>query len=126
MQPIWTPSAERVKAANVTRFIECLNARKSLKIADHAGLYAWSIEHPTEFWSELARFADVRIDWGNGPALENPAAMPGARFFPAARLNFAENLLRFRDQRPAVVFRNDRGARREVSYHDLYDEVARI
>jgi acetoacetyl-CoA synthetase len=52
--------------------------------------------------------------------------MPGARFFPTARLNFAENLLRFRDQRPAIVFRNDRGARREVSYHDLYDEVARI
>ena len=52
--------------------------------------------------------------------------MPGARFFPAARLNFAENLLRFRDQRPAIVFRNERGTRREVSYHDLSDEVARI
>ena len=126
MQPIWTPSAERVKAANVTRFIECLNARKGLKLAGHAGLYEWSVEHPIDFWSELARFADVRIDWGDGPALENPGAMPGARFFPCARLNFAENLLRFRDQRTAIVFRNDRGARREVSYRDLHDEVARI
>src|SRR6185369_12311310 len=105
---------------------ECLNARKSLKLSGHAELHAWSLEHPGDFWSELARFADVRIDWGNGPAIENPGAMPGARFFPTARLNFAENLLRFRDQRPAIVFRNDRGARREVSYHDLYDEVARI
>ena len=126
MQPIWTPSAERVKAANVTRFIECLNARKGLKLAGHAGLYEWSVEHPIDFWSELARFADVRIDWGDGPALENPGAMPGARFFPCARLNFAENLLRFRDQRTGIVFRNDRGARREVSYRDLHDEVARI
>jgi acetoacetyl-CoA synthetase len=126
MQPIWTPSAERVKAANVTRFIECLNARRGLKLSGHAELYAWSVAHPTDFWSELARFADVRIDWGNGPALENPGAMPGARFFPSARLNFAENLLRFRDKRPAIVFRNDRGARREVSFHDLHDEVARI
>src|SRR5689334_24432952 len=126
MQPIWTPSAERVKAANVTRFIECLNARQGLKLAGHAELYAWSLEHPVEFWCELARFADVRIDWGSGAAIENPGAMPGARFFPSARLNFAENLLRFRDQRPAIVFRNDQGTRREVSYHDLYDEVARI
>src|SRR4051812_43170713 len=126
MQPIWSPSSQAVKAANVTRFIECVNARKSLKLAGHADLYAWSLEHPGEFWSELARFADVRIDWGNGPAIENPTAMPGARFFPSARLNFAENLLRFREQRPAIVFRNDRGMRREVSYHDLYEEVARI
>ena len=126
MPPIWTPSPKAVATANVTRFIECLNARKSLTLAGHAELHAWSLEHPGDFWSELARFADVRIDWGNGPAIENPGAMPGARFFPAARLNFAENLLRFRDQRPAIVFRNDRGARREVSYHDLYDEVARI
>ena len=126
MQPLWIPSAERVKAANVTRFIECLNARKGLKLAGHAQLYSWSVANPGDFWSELARFADVRIDWGNGPSIENPQAMPGARFFPAARLNFAENLLRFRDPHPAIVFRNDRGARREVCYRDLYEEVARI
>jgi acetoacetyl-CoA synthetase len=102
MQPIWTPSPHAVESANVTRFIECLNARKSLKLSGHAELYAWSLEHPGEFWSELARFADVRIDWGDGPAIENSGAMPGARFFPSARLNFAENLLRFRDQRPAI------------------------
>jgi acetoacetyl-CoA synthetase len=126
MQPIWNPSAERVKAANVTRFIECVNARKGLKLSGHADLYDWSIERPGEFWCELARFADVRIDWGTGPNIENPHAMPGARFFPGARLNFAENLLRFRDQHPAIVFRNDRGTRREVSYRDLHEEVARI
>ncbi|MEJ1961378.1 MAG: acetoacetate--CoA ligase [Gammaproteobacteria bacterium] len=126
MQPIWSPSAERAKAANVTRFIECLNARQSLKLADQPELYAWSVANPGEFWGELARFADVRIDWGHGPAIENPQAMPGARFFPAARLNFAENLLRFRDPHPAIVFRNDRGARRELCYRDLHEEVARI
>jgi len=126
MQPIWNPSAQAVKAANVTRFIECLNARKGLKLANHTELYAWSVANSGDFWCELARFADVRIDWGNGPAIENPQAMPGARFFPAARLNFAENLLRFRDLHPAIVFRNDRGARREVSYRDLHEEVARI
>jgi len=125
-KPIWTPSPERVKASNVTRFIECVNARKGLNLAAYADLYQWSIASPGEFWCELARFADARIDWGNGPAIENPTAMPGARFFPTARLNFAENLLRFRDTSTAIVFRNDRGTRREVCYRDLHEEVARI
>jgi acetoacetyl-CoA synthetase len=126
LAPLWTPSPERVKNANITRFIECVNARKGLKLADHRALYQWSITSPGEFWCELARFADARIDWGTGPSIENASAMPGARFFPTARLNFAENLLRFRDQHPAIVFRNDRGTRKEVSYHDLHEEVARI
>jgi len=126
MQPVWTPSAERIAGANITRFIACVSARRSLNLKSHADLYAWSIEQPGEFWSELARFADVRADWGSGPAIENGALMPGARFFPTARLNFAENLLRFRDRHPAIVFRNDRGTRRELSYQELHEEVARI
>jgi len=62
----------------------------------------------------------------DGPIIENAGAMPGARFFPSARLNFAENLLRYRDGQPALVFRNERGARSELSYEELNDEVARI
>ena len=126
MPPIWTPSAERVAGANVTRFITCVNARRDLRLASYPDLYRWSIEHPGEFWSELARFADVRAEWGKGPAIENAERMPGARFFPSARLNFAENLLRFRDRQAAIVFRNDHGTRREMSYLELHEEVARI
>jgi len=126
MQPVWTPSPERVAASNVTRFIACVNARRNLKLAGHAELYAWSIEHPGEFWSELARFADVRADWGEGPASENGDRMPGARFFPTARLSFTENLLRFRDQHCAIVFLNERGTRQQISYQALQDEVARV
>jgi acetoacetyl-CoA synthetase len=126
MQPIWSPSAERVAGANLTRFIGCVNARLSLQLTGYDELHAWSIERPGEFWFELARFADIRASWGDGPNIENAGRMPGARFFPGARLNFAENLLRFRDRQAAIVFRNDRGCRRELSYIELHDEVARI
>ncbi|MEP7244918.1 MAG: acetoacetate--CoA ligase [Gammaproteobacteria bacterium] len=126
MQPIWSPSAERVADANTTRFVTCINARRALRLKTHADLYQWSIEHPADFWVELARFADVRADWGNGPPVQDAGRMPGARFFPTARLNFAENLLRFRDRQPALVFRNDRGSRRELSYLELHEEVARV
>ena len=126
MTQVWRPSAARVAAANLTRFIACLNSRRGTTLEGYAELYRWSLEHPTDFWTELARFADVRIDWGAGPALENPGAMPGARFFPSARLNFAENLLRYRDDQPAILFRNENGERREISFRQLHAEVARI
>ena len=126
MSEIWRPSAARVADANLTRFIESISARKGLKLGNYDDLYAWSISRPAEFWEELARFADVRADWGSGPVLDQPDRMPGARFFPNARLNFAENLLRFRDEQPALIFRNERATRREISYRQLHDEVARI
>jgi acetoacetyl-CoA synthetase len=105
----------------------CVNARQGLHMADYSDVYRWSIDNPAQFWAEVARFADVRASCAkDGPVIENPGAMPGARFFPSARLNFAENLLRHRDTLPALVFRNERGERRELSYRQLYDEVARV
>jgi acetoacetyl-CoA synthetase len=126
MAEIWRPSPARVADANLTRFIESVGARKGLQLRNYDDLYAWSISKPTDFWQELARFADVRADWGSGPSLENPTQMPGARFFPNARLNFAENLLRFRDDQAALIFRNESSTRREISYRQLHDEVARV
>ena len=126
MPELWRPSETRVADANLTRFIRCLNARRGLRLRDYTELYAWSLSSAPEFWTELARFADIRADWGSRPPIENPAAMPGARFFTDTRLNFAENLLRYEDEQPALVFRNERGTRRSVSYGELRAEVARI
>src|SRR5215470_4147256 len=126
MPELWRPSETRVADANLTRFIRCVNARRGLRLRDYTELYAWSLSSPPEFWAELARFADIRADWGPGPVIDNPTAMPGARFFTNTRLNFAENLLRYRDEQPALVSRNERGARRSVSYAELRAEVARV
>jgi len=126
MTELWRPSAERIANANLTRFMRCVKARTGPALRDYDATYAWSLSSPAQFWSELARFADVRAEWGTGPALERPDAMPGARFFPGARLNFAENLLKFADEQPALVFRNERGARRALSGRELRAEVARV
>ncbi len=127
MSPIWSPSPKRAAATNLARFTACVNARQGLRMTDYTDVYRWSLDNPAQFWSEVARFADLRASFAkDSPVIENPTAMPGARFFPGARLNFAENLLRYRDAQPAIVFRNERGARRELSYRQLYDEVARI
>jgi len=126
MIELWRPSPQRIADANLTRFTQCVNARRGTRLSEYGELYAWSLAHPEEFWSELARFADVRADFGAGPVIENPGQMPGARFFPNARLNFAANLLKFDDEQPALVFRNERGTRRVLSYRELRLEVARI
>ncbi len=122
---LWRPSAERVAGANLTRFLQCVNTRQEKALRGYEELHAWSIERPEEFWTELARFADVRAEW-TGPVLEHPERMPGARFFPGARLNFAQNLLRHRDERPALIFRNERSARRVLSFRLVAEEVARV
>jgi len=126
MSELWRPSRERIANANLTRFMRCVAARTGTPLDDYDSTYAWSLAQPARFWTELARFAGVRADWGEGPVIEHATQMPGARFFPAARLNFAENLLKFADEHPALIFRNERGTRRALSGRELRAEVARI
>src|SRR5690242_18989769 len=111
----WIPCARRIAEANLTRFMQGAGARFGRSFDRYEDLYVWSLERPEAYWTELARFAGIRAEW-RGPVLEHPDRMPGARFFPEARLNFAQNLLRFADERPALIFRNERGARRGLSY----------
>ncbi len=126
MSEIWRPGAARVADSNLTHFIKCVGARRALPLRTYGDLYNWSVERPADFWQEVARFCDVRAQWGSGPVLDEPRRMPGARFFPDAKLNFADNLLRFRDEQVALVSRNERGSRREWSYRQLFEEVGRI
>ena len=125
-QPLWTPGEERRRASNLARFIDCLAARRNLHFAGYEALHRWSIEQADAFWFELAHFADVKADWADAPVLLDGERMPGARWFPGARLNFAENLLHYRDDHPALVFHNERGQRRTLSYRQLAAETGRV
>jgi acetoacetyl-CoA synthetase len=123
--PIWTPSLFRIADANLTRFMAFVEAR-GVESSDYRALHRWSVEHPATFWEALWEFAGVAGERGSGPALEGGDRMPGARWFAGARLNFAENLLRGPDAEPAIVFRNERGDRRELGWRALRAEVARV
>ncbi len=123
---LWSPSPARMADSNLRRFIDCIAARRDLPTGDYATLHRWSLERPDAFWFEVAHFADVKADWAAAPVLENGHAMPGARWFPGARLNYAENLLHYRDDHPALIAYDERGQRRVLSYRQLCAEVARI
>jgi acetoacetyl-CoA synthetase len=115
-----------VAASQVTRFTGFAAAASGRSFVSYDDLYDWSIAEPAAFWSVLWDFCGVRADSRGEVALENPAAMPGARWFPDARLNFAENLLGEPGDRPALVFRGENGTRRRLSFADLRDRVARL
>ena len=123
-QPLWTPSPERVAAANLTAFIGEVEAEFSTPLPDYAALYRWSVAEPESFWRAVWSFSRVIAETQGEVVLQDADKMPGARFFPEARLNYAENLLRRRDSETAIVFRCEDRARRSLSFAELYDSVS--
>ncbi|MGH8251251.1 MAG: acetoacetate--CoA ligase [Steroidobacteraceae bacterium] len=95
-------------------------------VTDCSALHGWSVSEPAAFWQSPWDFSGFIGERGAGAALENGDRMPGARWFPEARLNFAENLLRGPGAEPAIVFHNERGDRREIDWSTLRAEVARV
>jgi acetoacetyl-CoA synthetase len=125
-EPLWTPSPERIAGAAITRFMREAGAHHGLRFADYAALHRWSIDHMADFWREIWSFCGVIGDGPGERTLVNPDAMPGARFFPDAKINFAENLLRRRDGADALVFRGEDKVQRRMTYRELADEVSRV
>ncbi|MGZ6316801.1 MAG: acetoacetate--CoA ligase, partial [Anaerolineales bacterium] len=125
-QPLWIPSQERQAASNISRFIAELNRTHDLRISSYADLYRWSVDELSDFWAVMWEFGAVRYSRPYDVVLENVNRFPGARWFPGARLNFAENLLRYRDDRLAIIFRGEMQTTAYMTYAQLYDAVARL
>ncbi len=125
-QPLWQPSSGRIAAANMTAFAHMVAARHGQSLTEYARLRAWSVEQSADFWAELWRFAEVRASRPSNRVLEDGGRMPGARWFAGARLNFAENLLRYRDDHLAMIAWSEDGKRRTLTYAELYQRVAQL
>jgi acetoacetyl-CoA synthetase len=110
----------------MTRFANLVNQRFSLNINNYNDLYLWSVNQIPEFWGTLWDFVDIISSQKSEIVVDDLSKFPGARWFPDAKLNFAENLLRFRDEKPALVYYDERGARTMLSYFALYSKVAEL
>jgi acetoacetyl-CoA synthetase len=124
--PLWIPSRERIENANVTRFMRFVNARLGLDLGSYRDLYRWSVDDLAGFWGEAWDFFDIRASRRYDRVVDDLDRFPGARWFPGARLNFAENLLASPDGRPALVFLSELGHHRHVSRAELFSEVGRL
>ena len=115
-EPLWRPTPARISSANVTAFLERLRADWGVALADFPALWAWSVAEPDKFWQSLWSFCGVAAEARGDRVLVDGGDIVEARFFPDARLNFARNLLRRRDQGDAIIFWGEDRVRRRVSF----------
>jgi acetoacetyl-CoA synthetase len=123
---LWTPSPERIASAIVTRFVREAESSLGRTFPDYAAFWSWSVDSPAEFWSLVWKFCGVIGEGPGSVALENAGQMPGTRFFPGARLNFAENLLRRNDSSDALVFRAENRVNRRMTWSELNQAVSQL
>ena len=124
--PLWTPSEERKRDAIISHFIDKINARHSLNLESYPELYQWSIEYIPDFWAAVWDFAEIKASKPFTQVIEDLTKFPGAKWFPGARLNFAENLLRYQDDHLAFIFQGETQSSKQMTYAELQDAVARL
>ena len=125
-QPAWLPRAETVDSARITEFMQWLSSERDLSFGSYDALWQWSVDDIGAFWSALWDWADILSAEPRGAALVD-AAMPGAKWFPGARMNYVEQVFRHADlAAPAIVFRNESGEQRELGWQELKRQVAAL
>ena len=124
--PLWSPPPSRRTASQLWRFMAALNEARSLTLESYAGVHRFSLEHPQAFWAALWDFAGVKAAMRGETVLAPGASMKDTRFFPDARLNYAENLLQGSGDRPALIFRGEDRVRRTVSFDELKAQVSQL
>jgi len=123
---LWRPSEERIKNTNMYNFMQYVNERHGKDFSTYDDLYQWSIEESAPFWATLCDYAPVIHSRPYDRVVDDITKMPGARWFEGARLNFAENLLRYRDDHTALSFRGEGQPTVSITYGDLFHQVARL
>ncbi len=120
---LWRPSPGQIAGSNLARFKEKVRERTGRDFADHRQLQEWSVNEPAEFWGLLAEFAGVNFSVGAN-RVKGPDRMPGTEWFGGARLNLAQNLLWRGDAKAAIIYRDETGQQRAVSYRQLQRDTA--
>jgi acetoacetyl-CoA synthetase len=123
---LWKPSEERITGSNMYRFMTFVKGRHQQNFIDYDGLYAWSVDNLADFWADVWDFVGIKASRRYDEVIDKDRKMLGAKWFSGSRLNFAENLLRFRDDSVALIFKGEDQPTRKMTYAELYDETARI
>jgi acetoacetyl-CoA synthetase len=122
---LWQPSARDIEEAQVTQFARQVIRKRRLELNTYADFYRWTVDNPEEFWTDVWDGCGVIAAKRGSTVLVDGDKMPGAHWFPEARLNFAENLMRRGDRGDAFVLWDETGFKRRLSFSDLTSEVSR-
>jgi acetoacetyl-CoA synthetase len=123
---LWQPSEEHKQQTNMYAFLQYVNRRHGKDFATYDDLYHWSLQESPAFWATLWDYGVVIHSQPYDQVVDDVHKMPGARWFEGAKLNFAENLLRYRDDHVALSFRGEGRPTVDMTYAQLYDQVARL
>jgi len=121
---LWKPSLEQIEKANMTKFIDFVNDKHALNIDSYFQLYKWSIENIPDFWNAMWEFGKFTCSHKYEKVIDDLNKFPGAKWFIGAKLNFAENLLRYRDDHTAFIFKGENQKSAKITYAELYNQVA--
>ena len=122
---MWKPSVEQIERSQMFEFKEFINTRHGLNLDSYTDLHDWSVDNIHEFWAFAWEFFDIIHTQPYTQVVDDVSKMPGAKWFTGARLNFAENLLRRRDDKTALIFKGESQPVRKLTYAELYSEVAK-
>ena len=124
---LWTPSEEYKKNSNMYEFMQMVNSRYGLFTYDYRSLYEWSIMRPRDFWAAAWDYLQIKCSQPFTEVVDDLHKFPGAHWFSGAKLNYAENMLRYADSdRPALIFYGENQERRQLSFREMRDQVWQI
>jgi len=123
---IWTPSITRVEQSNLARYLSYLDSRYHYSFDSYDDLYYWSIQEPEKFWPTIWEFCEVLASRSWDTVITDKSKMPGAVWFKGSKLNFAENLLKRKDDKTAIIYKGENSKQVEISYYALFKRVAQL
>lgn len=123
---VWQPSQERIQSSNMTKFINFVNKKYSLHIQRYQELLEFSNARLEDFWASIWEFVEIIYSKPYKEVIVDKNEFPGTKWFSEARLNFAENLLKFKDEQKALIFNGEGGKRTSLTYEELHNEVSKI
>lgn len=121
---LYSPDKEKIEKTNIFKFMKYVNEAYSRNISTYEELYRWSIEDIPNFWSAIWNFCGVKTSKNYEKVVDDVTKFPGAKWFVGARLNYAENILRRRDNKIALIFRGENKKQAKMTYLELYNQVA--
>ena len=125
-QILWSPTQDQINATQMDTFRNQVNIRFNLDLNSYQNLHEWSVTHISDFWKAIWGYMAIEFSSDYAQVVDDESKMPGAKWFKGVRLNFAENLMRIRSDKPAIHFKGEGQAVRTLSYNELFDEVEKL
>ena len=123
---LWYPNQEDIDSSEMMKFVRYVNHKENLSIESYKQLHKWSIEYAEKFWSYLSDFTDIIYHHKHSQVVDDIKKMPGAVWFKDSKLNFAENLLRYRDSHNAIISIDENNKPKYLTYQELYSKVTKL